>query len=78
MDEFNKTYPNITVNDELVTDFAGNALLCIGSDDWIIMGIPTVDKSPPDEFIAALQAIKDNTDAIPLYTNYAAGWIMGV
>ena len=33
--------------------------------------------STPDEFIAALQAIKDNTDAIPLYTNYAAGWTMG-
>ncbi|MCD7715365.1 MAG: ABC transporter substrate-binding protein [Lachnospiraceae bacterium] len=31
----------------------------------------------PDEFIAALQAISDNTDAIPLYTNYAAGWTMG-
>ena len=30
----------------------------------------------PDEFIAALQAIRDNTDAIPLYTNYAAGWTM--
>ena len=24
-----------------------------------------------------LQMIKDNTDAIPLYTNYAAGWTMG-
>ena len=33
--------------------------------------------STPDELIAALQAIKDNTDAIPLYTNYAAGWTMG-
>ncbi len=31
----------------------------------------------PDEFIAALQAIADNTDAVPLYTNYAAGWTMG-
>lgn len=31
----------------------------------------------PDEYIEALQAIKDNTDAIPLYTNYAAGWTMG-
>lgn len=30
-----------------------------------------------DEFLADLQAIKDNTDAIPLYTNYAAGWTMG-
>ncbi|MDE7132737.1 MAG: ABC transporter substrate-binding protein [Lachnospiraceae bacterium] len=38
-----------------------------------ITSLPTT----PDEFIAALQAIKDNTDAIPLYTNYAAGWTMG-
>ncbi|MGM7719695.1 ABC transporter substrate-binding protein [Metabacillus sp. Hm71] len=27
-----------------------------------------------DEFLAALQKIKDNTEAVPLYTNYAAGW----
>ena len=31
----------------------------------------------PDEFVADLQLIADNTDAIPLYTNYAAGWTMG-
>lgn len=31
----------------------------------------------PDEFLADLQLIADNTDAIPLYTNYAAGWTMG-
>lgn len=30
----------------------------------------------PDEFLDALQQIKDNTDAIPLYTNFAAGWTM--
>lgn len=30
----------------------------------------------PDEFVAALQAVSDNTEAIPLYTNYAAGWPM--
>ncbi len=35
-----------------------------------VTGIPTT----PEEFIAALQAVKDNTEAIPLYTNYAAGW----
>lgn len=37
-----------------------------------------IDKLPttPDEFLDALQKIKDNTDAIPLYTNYAAGWTM--
>lgn len=27
-----------------------------------------------EEFLDALQAIKDNTDAIPLYTNYKDGW----
>ena len=39
-------------------------------------GVTELPKTP-DEFIAALQAIKDKTDAIPLYTNYAAGWTMG-
>ncbi len=39
-------------------------------------GITELPKTP-DEFIAALQKIRDNTDAIPLYTNYAAGWTMG-
>lgn len=39
-------------------------------------GITEIPKTP-DEFIAALQAIKDNTDAIPLYTNFAAQWTMG-
>lgn len=39
-------------------------------------GITELPKTP-DAFIAALQQIKDNTDAIPLYTNYAAGWTMG-
>ena len=30
----------------------------------------------PDEFLEDLQKIKDNTDAIPLYTNFAADWTM--
>ncbi|WP_251388832.1 ABC transporter substrate-binding protein [Mediterraneibacter agrestimuris] len=38
-------------------------------------GITEVPKTP-DEFLDALQKIKDNTDAIPLYTNFAAGWTM--
>ncbi len=135
--EFQKTYPNVKVEYDLVTDYAENALLRVGTNDWTIMGIPTVDKDElstyfvpygtvealsekynfvdawaydgtvygipstgnaqgivynkavfekagvtelpktPDEFIAALKAIKENTDAIPLYTNYAAGWTMG-
>lgn len=32
--------------------------------------------STPDEFLEVLQKIKDSTDAIPLYTNFAAGWTM--
>lgn len=36
-------------------------------------GIKELPKTP-DEFIADLKLIKDNTDAIPLYTNYAAEW----
>ena len=135
--EFKELYPNIEVEYELITDFAENALLRIGNNDWTIMGIPTVDKDElskyfiplgdfdkldalynfmsqwtyegksygipstgnangllynkrifaeagvtelpktPDEFIAALKAVKEKTDAIPLYTNYAAGWTMG-
>ena len=37
-----------------------------------ITEIPTT----PDQFLDALQQVKDNTDAIPLYTNFAAGWTM--
>ena len=136
--EFNKVYPNITVETEAITDYAETSLLRLPTGDWgDIMFIPTVDAAElptyfvpygtveemdqyvnfadnwkndgncygigymgnaqgllynkavfeaagitelpttPDELIADLQLIKDNTDAIPLYTNYAAGWTMG-
>ncbi len=39
-------------------------------------GITKLPKTT-DEFIEALKLIKEKTDAIPLYTNYAAGWTMG-
>ena len=39
-------------------------------------GVTETPKTP-DDFIAALEKIKENTTAIPLYTNYAAGWTMG-
>jgi ABC-type glycerol-3-phosphate transport system substrate-binding protein len=39
-------------------------------------GITTIPKTP-DEFLGALAKIKANTNAIPLYTNFAAGWTMG-
>ena len=30
--------------------------------------------STPDAFMQALRDIKEKTDAIPLYTNFSAGW----
>lgn len=136
--EFNKVYPNITVETEGITDYAEDALLRLSAGDWgDVMMIPAIDKSElstyflpygtvdemsefvnfankweydslcygiaylgnaqgivynkkvfeeagitelpktPDEFLADLKLIADNTDAIPLYTNYAAGWTMG-
>ncbi|MGF7143321.1 ABC-type glycerol-3-phosphate transport system substrate-binding protein [Anaerotaenia torta] len=36
-------------------------------------GVTQIPKTP-EEFLAAMQKIKDNTNAIPYYTNYAAGW----
>lgn len=38
-----------------------------------------INKIPatPEDFLAALNLIKANTDSIPYYTNYAAGWPMG-
>jgi ABC-type glycerol-3-phosphate transport system substrate-binding protein len=40
---------------------------------WAKAGVTTWPKTP-DEFIAALQAIKSKTDAVPLYTNYHDKW----
>ena len=43
---------------------------------WKEAGINTVPTTP-DEFLSDLQTIKNNTSAIPLYTNFSAGWTMG-
>ena len=39
-------------------------------------GIKNLPKTT-EEFIEDLKLIKSKTNAIPLYTNYAAGWTMG-
>lgn len=39
-------------------------------------GVTELPKTP-EEFMDALKAIDEKTDAIPLYTNYAAQWTMG-
>lgn len=38
-------------------------------------GVTSLPKTP-EEFIAALELVKKNTDAIPYYTNYHAGWTL--
>ena len=93
VEEFNKVYPYGTVDEmsELVNfadqwkadglcygvGYMGNAQgILYNKAVFEKAGITELPKTP-DEFIADLQLIKDNTDAIPLYTNYAAGWTMG-
>ncbi|OBA02272.1 sugar ABC transporter substrate-binding protein [Paenibacillus polymyxa] len=38
-------------------------------------GITEIPKTP-DQFLKALQQIKDKTKAVPLFTNYASGWAL--
>ncbi|MBY7738153.1 ABC transporter substrate-binding protein [Paenibacillus polymyxa] len=38
-------------------------------------GITQIPKTP-DQFLKALQQIKDKTKAVPLFTNYASGWAL--
>lgn len=135
--DFNKLYPNITVNVNTVTDYESSIstylqsgeydeVVCIpnvdmadlstyfrslGSYDTLsqslnyldgkmydneVYGIPScanangivynkkvfeqagITEMPktPAEFLEDLKAIKEKTDATPLYTNYAAGWAL--
>lgn len=136
--EFQKMYPNITIEYEGITNYANDITTRLTTGDWgdICMVPTTVDKNElknyfisfgsmdelskeytmlsnysyednvygipsmgntqgivynkavfekagvkeipktPEEFLNALQKIKDNTEAIPLYTNFAAGWTM--
>lgn len=50
--------------------------ILINKQVWADAGI-TEYPSTPEEFLDDLQLIKDNTDAIPLYTNFADGWPLG-
>lgn len=141
IEEFQKSYPNVNIEYEGITDYANDITTRLTTGDWgdICMIPTTVDKNElgnyftkmgdkatlasiyeenmlnnyayqdsvygipsmanaqgivynkkvfeqagvtelpktPDEFLDALQKIKDKTDVIaPLYTNFAAGWTM--
>lgn len=43
---------------------------------WADAGITELPTTP-EEFLKDLKLIKDKTDAVPLYTNFSAGWTMG-
>lgn len=48
--------------------------ICYNKKVWADAGVTELPKTPED-FIKALEMIRDNTDAIPYYTNYAdASW----
>ena len=50
--------------------------LCYNKKVWADAGVTTLPKTP-EEFLADLQLIADNTEAIPYYTNYAdASWTL--
>lgn len=55
----------------------GNALgIVYNKKVFADAGITELPKTP-EEFLNDMQQIKDNTDAIPLYSNFAAQWTMG-
>lgn len=81
--EFQKLYPNITIKYEGITSYADDMTTRLTSKDWgdvcmIPTTIPLTElPKTPDQFLDALQKIKDYDASIdPLYTNYAAGWTM--
>ncbi|UOQ48453.1 ABC transporter substrate-binding protein [Gracilibacillus caseinilyticus] len=134
--QFNEIYPNVNVNFEALTDYGGEIMPRMNTEDYgdvqyipvqvpiedipnffepmgtledmqekylgveerqvdgTVYGIPialtytgviynkavfeeagiTELPKTQDEFIVALEKVKENTNAVPLYTNYAAGW----
>lgn len=134
-EEFNKTYPDVTVTFEGITDYAGEMQTRMSTTNYgDVIGIPNIQPAQFEQFLeplgetadfedtyrflpaasfegtqygiafggnangvvynkrvfeeagvtelptteaewlAALQLVQDNTDAIPLYTNYKDGW----
>lgn len=80
-DELSKKYQFIpsegTYNGTVYgVSITGNAQgLIYNKDVFKAAGITTLPKTP-DEFLADLKLIKEKTQAIPLYTNYHAGWAL--
>lgn len=74
--KYDENFLNARASDGQVYGFASMANTCgvvYNKKVFSDAGITEIPKTP-EEFIAAMQKIKDNTKAIPYYTNYAAGW----
>jgi raffinose/stachyose/melibiose transport system substrate-binding protein len=134
--QFNEIYPNVEVEFEAMTDYAGEVKIRMNTEDYgdvllipdtiptnqlpdffsplgsiedldpvytfvteksfdgMVYGLPVTGNAQgivynkavfeaagitelpdtPEAFLDAMRAIKENTDATPYYTNYAAGW----
>jgi len=77
-DELGKTYRFVN---EAAVDGTAYGLATFGNANGVVYnkdvfeaaGITDLPTTPED-FISALQAVKDKTDAVPFYTNYKDGW----
>ena len=58
VEEFRKIYPNVEIEYELITDYAENALMRVGNNDWTIMGIPTVQKDELSKYFVPLGSLE--------------------
>ena len=56
--KFQEIYPNVNITYDLITDYAENALLRVGTDNWTIMGIPTVAKDELPTYFAPFGAVE--------------------
>lgn len=80
LDELSKTYRNM--NDRAFDDNVYGIASMLTAPGVVYnkkvfeaAGITEIPKTP-DEFLAAMQKIKDNTEVIPYYTNYVAQWTL--
>jgi len=78
IDELGKTYRFVTEmayeDNAYGVAVTGNAQgIVYNKNVWEAAGITELPTTP-DEFLAALELVKDKTDATPYYTNYNDGW----
>ena len=70
----NKMYDGVVYGIPHLGSVAGG--ICYNKRIWAEAGVTELPKTP-EEFLAALKLIDENTDAIPYYTNYAdASWTL--